>query len=879
MSSPQVVALVYQIKSALPQCGSVGEATNMVRGYNEPLLGSPLPDDIEMALLEASQCVENSLKPIEVLQKHSIFEPQDKWYTGPSESDRHWPSLWSYIAHSKDWGEDTANDIGGESDEVVSLLADPNRMDFQYRGLVVGYVQSGKTANMTAVIAKAVDTGYNMVVVLAGLTNKLRKQTQSRMQTDLVNRHPGAWLLWTSEEDGGDFRMPKGKSFIPPSGNNLVQLCVLKKNVSPLKHFIQTLDKTPSAILRDLRVLIIDDECDSASVNAASNELNITAINENIRQIIKKFPAVSYVGYTATPFANVLINPYPDNTELDDLYPRNFITSLQCPANYFGTERLFGKEPSDVNNPTPEEEGLDMIRAIPESNILLLQPGTRAAKDTFYPEMPKSLEDAILYFLAACAARRYRGQLDEHMTMLVHTSVYTILHDRVSALISGWLEINGPDLRGGHGEVFDRMHELWQFESERLPEDITKESRVHFKSLSEQLGTVLDKIDTPVENGFSANRIDYDGDAKTYIVVGGTVLARGLTLEGLMVSYFLRTTSQYDTLLQMGRWFGYRRGYEDFPRIWMTKELEASFRMLATVEEEIRSDISEYSERNVSPMAFAVRIRSIPGMAITAASKRRHASICDVSYSGNHRQTLRFYHDKPDIVSANWQAGADLLSSSERLGLNSGLDDKVLYRGVPVTLVRKFLHTYSLHPDHKELSAEFLIKYIDDVQGGLPMWNVGLYQPGNGVHSGRNLGVVDDVRLTNRAKLSSGTADMADIKALMSKKDVVFDCDDNPPADVQDKWDRLKTWRREQIGDIPMLLLYAINKDSTPARPSKLRAELGACDHLLAFGIVFPGSEQGGGGYVSVSLDPPSGDDLESLDEEIDQRVGAGDVL
>ena len=877
MTETQIEALISQIKNVLPQCDNVEEAADrVVRDLQD--LGA-FQENMVGWIEQAKARIVEGLQPLEVLQKHSILEPHSPWYTGCGAGARHWPALRGYISETKGWGEETAKKIDISSDEVVSLLADPNNHEFQHRGLVVGYVQSGKTANMTAVIAKAIDEGYNMIIVLAGLTNKLRQQTQRRMETDLVNRYPDDWLQWTNSEDDGDFRMPKNRAFIMPTDRQK-QLCVLKKNVSPLRDFIETLELTPAATLRKLRVLLIDDECDSASVNAASNELDMTAINERIRRIIRLIPAVTYVGYSATPFANVLISPYPpQNTELDDLYPRDFITSLERPDGYFGTEQLFGRDPIDADDVQVDEEGLDMIREVPIEELPYLQPARRGEKDEFHPQMTPSLEDAVLYFLAACAARIARGDGNAHMTMLVHTSIYTILHERLSALIAGWLEIHDYELRTATGEMGKRLRLVWEREFHRLPAEVTEEEPISFDQLAGLIGDVLERKETPVENSLAENRLDYENGPKIYIVVGGTVLSRGLTLEGLMVSYFLRTTTQYDTLLQMGRWFGYRPRYEDLPRIWMTAELHTSFRMLALVEAEIRADIKELSDRGVTPMAFAVRVRTIPGMAITAASKMRHARVCDISYSGQHVQTIRFYHKDQGIVSANWQAGGELLSSAERLGSRANIDGKVLFSGVPVTLIRRFLQSYYVHKDHRELSGELLLKYIDEVREVFPAWNIGLYQPRAGSQSEKSLGVIGHCRLTNRAMLDDQKPHMADIKALMSRRDVAFDCANSVPPEIASDWSLLKKWRQEQIGAVPLLILYAIDRDSRPQRPSRTRTSLDAVGDILGFGIVFPGSDAGAGGYVCVNLEAPSGDEIESLDDEINERLEAGDVI
>lgn len=873
MLGQQANAFLERIEQQLPYSKDLDEAVQRVKKNLEDIIGD-FSHELEAALLEAKEYFIAERKPIEILQKRSILEPHIQWYLANKPTDKQWPALKNFIAESKGWGHETANNIGESADEVVSLLANPKQNTFQYRGLVVGYVQSGKTANMTAVIAKAIDAGYNFVLILAGLTNKLRQQTQRRMESDLIARHPGTWFRWTNSEDNGDFRKPQGGQFAPHHG--LVQLSVLKKNVSPLKQFLKTVENTPPTVLNDFRVLILDDECDSASVNAASREFDITAINDLIRRIISRIPAVSYVGYTATPFANVLINPYAVNNQIEDLYPRNFITTLDKPIGYFGTEELFGSEPKDADDIQPGEEGLNMIRNIPYDELEDLRTPTRSEKDTFYPKVTMSLQDALLYFIGSCAARYARDQQNEHMTMLVHTSVYAILHDRMSTAIETWLNKYKRQLINKDGQLYERLRELWEEELEMLPDGITSDRKIGFDEMSGYLSDVLSKIDTPVENADSDNRLDYNSDeAKIYIVVGGTVLARGLTLEGLMVSYFLRTTSQYDTLLQMGRWFGFRQGYEDLPRIWMTDELKISFRRLATVETEIRHEIRAYSQRKVSPMDFAVRIRSFPGMAITAASKMRHAITCNISFSGQHRQTIRFSHKDTSLLQDNWNAAAELLTYAKDHGETYQID-KVLFNDVPTNLIRRFFQKYKVHSDHKELSAELLIDYITKMEDVFENWNVGLFQPGNGECADRSLGPVDSPRLVNRAAIDDKNPDSADIKALMSTRDIIFDCVQPLPTNIEQSWAKLKEERQKQLGAVPLLLLYVINKESRAKSTSKNRVDLDAEEHILGFGIVFPKTNSSDGDYISVDLDEPSADEIESLDEEIDEQMGLG---
>ena len=359
--------------------------------------------------------------------------------------------------------------------------------------------------------------------------------------------------------------------------------------------------------------------------------------------------------------------------------------------------------------------------------------------------------------------------------------------------------------------------------------------------------------------------------------MGGSILARGLTLEGLMVSYFLRTASQYDTLLQMGRWFGYRARYEDLPRIWMPDELKLRFRALAGVEQEIRDEIDQYRRQSLTPMQIAVKIRAIPGMAVTAANRMRAARRCAVSYWGTHRQTFRFSHRDEELLRRNWAAGAELVGDAEARGLRdlaAEAHGRRLWRDVPRSLIRRFLGTYSVHPTHADLSRELLLPFLAQEDKRLYRWNVGIVEAGGGSESLEPLGAAQSVRMVNRARLAD-SGSFADIKALMSKRDVLFDCDDVAPEG--ERWEQLKEARLQSEGQIPLLLLYPIDRASSVQRESKVRNDLNAKFDVLGYGMIFPGSITEGGDFVSVELRTPSADEIEAIAaEEAAQAEAAG---
>ena len=875
MPGPQVHQLVRNISQALPRAKDLDAAIDEVR-HGLDTLNPGLSETLSAEFAEARELVERQFEKIEILHNYSVLRSRPQWYFGPNPSDLHWPAVREFLLTAKGWPENDVRGIDEASNEVVSLMGNPIERQFSCRGLVVGHVQSGKTANMTAVAAKALDAGYNTVIVLAGLTNKLRYQTQLRLFHDLVNRNPLNWQVLTPNEMDRDFRAPPQGGFL--SHVDKAQLAVIKKNVSPLRQLRIAVDRTLPAVRSQLRILVIDDECDQASINSARGELDMTAINRRIRDLLSLLPAVTYVGYTATPFANVLINPYRvEGQELDDLYPRDFVTALPRPDTYFGTERLFGATPSDPDDIQPDEEGLDMIRDVPNEEEALLQPQSRQERYAFQPSMANSLKTAILYFLASCAARHARGDGAKHMTMLVHTSAYVVAHQRVAALIHGWVDVNRKKIVDPESNLGQRIREVWIDELARIPENITDAPAVPVDQIFEHLGTVLERIEFPVENGASDDRIDYTGKPRTYIVVGGSILARGLTLEGLTVSYFLRATNQYDTLLQMGRWFGYRPRYEDLPRIWMPEQLRLSFRALATVEQEIRDEIEQYRRQKLTPMDIAVRIRAIPGMAITGANRMRAARTCAVSYWGTHRQTFRFNHREEELLRRNWTAAAELVSRAEALGLrdmNAEAEGRKLWREVPRSSIQWFFEAYSVHATHADLASEMLFAFLAQNDSRLNTWNVGIVEPGRGPVSAEPLGAAATVRMVNRARLT-GSNSYADIKALMSKRDLLFDCREDDPTGTG--WDELKAARIGAIGEVPLLLLYPIDRASRPMRESKVRATLDAAFDVIGYGIVFPGSVTEGGNFVSVQLKLFSAEEIDDIaEEEAEQAEAAG---
>lgn len=840
----------------------------------------------------AAQNLKSKLQSIDHLTRvNAVRTRRQPWYSGPAEHSPNWNAYRNFLIE-KGW-EGALPSIDESSTQVVSLLYNPGTPEFESRGLVLGYVQSGKTANMTAVIAKAADAGYRVVIILTGMIEKLRKQTQERIETDLTQQENALkWHHWTTRD--ADFNIhPTNPGFqFDQSQRNIF---VIKKQKDVLERIVEKLKNTENITKNRIPVLIIDDECDQASVNASGRDDEVTTLNRLIREIMEQFPRHCYVGYTATPFANVLIDPAVKPSEPLDLYPKDFIYTLPKPDNYFGAEKLFGRDLLDAEEKPADDEELDVIRIIPEEEIS----GLTVKKDDTNFELTDSAKEALDYFLIAVALRDRRGQKDKHSTMLYHTShlrsVHRMIADEVKKLL-----INRRDLlKKGSPSYLKRLEEIYIREQAKVPSSLYGYDEPEFGALFPGIRAAAEAADVVVVNSESDDVLDYkskDGQlGKRYIAVGGNVISRGLTLEGLISSFFMRTSKQYDTLMQMGRWFGYRHGYEDLPRVWMTGEMEDIFYRLATVEADIREKIRVYEqeEPDITPLDVAVKIRQIPGLAVTARNKMRSARKCSFSFAGEHRQTTRFSHKNETILKANWDAAESLVTAALESSKLENSDRGILVRKVTRSLVESFLHAYSIHPTHADLvdhktGANHLLSYIskrkEKSPANLREWNVGIVQPRGEKGTVRtSIPGIESLKLISRSMFQELVNGDADIKALMSRSDITVDMDGYSAGNSS--WEAIKSNRKKYGADCPLLLLYPIDKDSAPEQRSvkgsgkkidSKRLPLSAKSHVMGIGILFPKATDGeeeASHYIEVVL--PDVEEPDEGDEEEIEEVSA----
>ena len=679
----------------------------------------------------------NQVRQILEQEENIILEParilvanrqHDEWLRQKDRSSwYYWPRLREYLLGIKNRTEPSIRSLDETTDRILGQLAEPSSGQFDIRGLVVGYVQSGKTANYTALIAKAADIGYRLIIILAGIDNGLRRQTQIRLNKELVGypdnrlnsvRYPPSGKIWhqfTNEEFDGDFQ----PGFANPAALQGTQpvLLVIKKNGTVLRRLHRYLDSAPEEARRTLPVLIIDDEADQASIDTRGTYIaegepipedyeEPSVINGLIRDLVNKFSKKAYVGYTATPFANVLI-PHDtyDPTRKNDLYPKDFIVDLPKPSGYFGAEELFGRFDTDT---AEDLEGLDVIRGVPDQDMEDLRQGF----------LPATLEMSMIDFVLAGSCRMYRENGSFPATMLIHGShlirpqleLEKLVSKRYSELKDEWRYQRNQGIR-------ERMRERWDLEFRPRVKLLEAMPDIPFDAIEKYIGPFFESVFVRVINSSRPGQIlDYERepDLKA-IAIGGNRLSRGLTLEGLLMSYFVRSPATYDTLMQMGRWFGFRGGYEDVTRIYMPLELAGWFRDLALVEHELRQDIHIYEIENLTPMQIGTKILQHPSMLVTSRLKQRYAQSITIeqSYSNRSMETIRFPFDRMDDLALLLKNNlATTKSFLQELGSPEWDNQGAVWSNISPEQVLDFLRTYQIDREVRNISLPLVCDYI-----------------------------------------------------------------------------------------------------------------------------------------------------------------------
>ena len=734
-----------------------------------------VPIELQEAVRAAWEADRITLAPPSVLSGARRVE----WYSSyDPAAGYYWPRLRTWLVESKGRTESSIEALDVASDEVLSRLSDPRPSSAitqcDDRGLVLGYIQSGKTANFTAVIAKAFDAGYRIVIVLSGLHNSLRRQTQLRLEDELglVPNTSDRSTVGTPDNGREIIRMTRpdiAGDFQPGSADpNLLSgtvplIFVVKKNASVLRRLDGWLNDGPQILFP---VLVIDDEADQASINTGSNrpfqedaptdsddlleeydllgadvedsdeaaaldasqlaqEVDPSIINGLIRGLLGRFPRSSYVGYTATPFANVLIDHEGVDREVwRDLYPRDFIISLPQPNGYVGPEVLFGRESLGDEAGEPRT-GLDVVTTVSPTDAMTLAPGRSAPAPN---ALPASLYSAILDFFLGMAARDVRLGSAEAGAMLIHGSSTAAHQAAIADLVREHVAVLRQRWRYNIAEAEPSFAQRWatEFESRNRdgmpPLPTFDEVRVALSEIF-RVG-----VPTILMNHLSDDELDYERDpALRAIVVGGNKLSRGLTIEGLMVSYYVRSVNTYDTLLQMGRWFGFRADYVDLTRLFTTADLQRRFKDLATAEEDLRREIKLYEALGKSPVDFGPKIRSHPSMLVTARNRMGAGRVFRLDLSATLIQTILFDFHNDTWLSDNVRRVSGFLTS---LGLPTVRDPRLYWEGVDWRLIASLMSgpdAYQLHPESTRSMAQ-MWSYVESKinQGELTTWRVGV---------------------------------------------------------------------------------------------------------------------------------------------------------
>ena len=705
------------------------------------------------------------------------------WFN-PSTNDgllRHvewhfWCHYRDYLSSGKGWPKGIVESIDRDSNAVLSRLEDPERQgDWDRRGMVMGNVQSGKTANYTALICKAVDAGYRLIVVLAGVHNSLRSQTQYRLNEEVLgydmdkvqefrgqaasigvramfHDHRIAQTL-TSSNESGDFKktIADQAGIIPTSSGSPI-IMVIKKHVSILKNLIDWAtsivgepDDSGRRIVKDVPLLVIDDECDYASVNTGrivldenghvDKDCDPAKTNRRIRELLNAFRKSAYVGYTATPFANIFIHHDLKHARYgEDLFPRNFIISLPQPTNYVGAERIFGLK-GHATAGIDEQDPSSLVHYIEDSENFI---PPRHSKELQVDGLPDSLKEAIRAFILACAVRKLRECSLPHNSMLIHVTRFTMvqlqIRNHVERSLRGYM-----DRIRSRSDPLDDFRILWEMDFVPVMKSMAGEIGVschRWEDVVPHLYPIVRRIRVCLINGTSSDTIAYresemltrqrirqggevpwEERGEHIIAIGGDKLSRGLTLDGLSVSYYLRASRMYDTLMQMGRWFGYRDGYLDVCRIFTTSELAEWYSFIASASVELHQELEYMALINQEPKEFGLKVLDHPGqLAITSAGKRRNAEDLNLSYSGRISETVVF-----DLRNSanNLKALARLLKDVELEG-NPGLKAReglLHWSGIRPETIVSYLHKYRTHEGAaRVVDPKKIAKFIEEQQ-------------------------------------------------------------------------------------------------------------------------------------------------------------------
>lgn len=671
------------------------------------------------------------------------------------------------LLFERNWAPNVIANLDAQTDRLVELMGDPT-VDGEWgrRGLAIGEVQSGKTATYVGVLNKAIDYGYNLIVIIGGHTEDLRRQTQQRVDSDLlgfdsaftedhIDATQAKRLVGVGLIDGtthtnvltttnSDFNSAAKRTSRVAIGGAVPTVFVVKKNAAVLRNLANYLKQQHASGRLSVPLVVIDDEADWASINTRGED-DVAAVNGAIRELLNSATRSSYMAITATPFANVLI----DDANEDDLFPRHYIQALESPSNYSGISRYFG------DGESPGEHAHALIDDVADCVAMLPYSHKRTHLVT---ELPESLHDAIATFLVGVGVRRLRGDGSSPAAMMVNVSrfndIQTRIHGLTQAAVLDLLDAAAAEFAmPSGGDMSPATHRLMRmYEREYSHVEFT------WQQIRAELIDVLRDVRIELVNGRTTNErarrrsemsaaAREEEDRLPTIYVGGNVLARGLTLNGLQVSYFVRRAGAADTLLQMGRWFGYRPRYEDLVRIWIDSDVVDLFGYVAEISDDLRRSMREMNAMKLTPEHFGIKIRRHPEtFMVTAASKQRAGEFYDgkVLVHGHKFESVALPPEW-DARARNRAALRALVTEAEEVThyetTASEHSGHMIWRGVPRGAVERFFLAFRGHDSdpyfglgNPTATVPQIAQYLGEAVNGAA-WDVVLVNGSGGSHA------------------------------------------------------------------------------------------------------------------------------------------------
>lgn len=764
-----------------------------------------------------------------------------------------WDAHKNWLIENELLPESAIEETEKSTKRIAALLSNPE-LEKLY-GLVVGYVQSGKTGHFSGLMARAADDGITFVIVLSGILNDLRNQTQVRLMKDLIGDHHNLlthvstistdgrknWEILTTLEN--DVKAVTREE-IPIRMNNALEenrilVAVVKKNVTVLEHLLNGIKAAGPDLCDKHRVLIIDDEADHATVNTGGDgdlemsdpeldhddeDLNDTSetdpsrTNQIVRRIIRAFSRSAYIGYTATPFANVLIDEkLEDEVYGKSLYPRDFIVCMKEPDAYLGPKKFFA-DPDFPDEDSPFTV-IHSNQSADEVHSMDIEPN-----EEIESQIPMCLQDAVMDFILTGIARHLRRQkgkkMNPHHSMLVHITRLNEDQDTYTSvlkeLVDQWKQKSSMTF--GDGDEFrSRLEKRWknQFQSKNP----TVESWIDIEDellKDEDEDGWIHTVEVRMINSISEKDLDYSKhpEGLNVIAIGGNKLSRGLTLEGLCVSFYLRETKLYDSLMQMGRWFGYRHGYEELVRVHTSEKLLLWFEWLVKVEQAVRSDIARYAVLGRSPRDLAVRIPLHNDLRPTARNKMQAAIITISDYSNQTVQSIHLPLDKTSQIEENFSKSASFIN---KLGTHDSDNNNrtLCWENVDHDSVADFIESLQLPgPPYATFDTLGLARYIRDNRNELPKFIV--------AHGGSKWDNLRQVTGTE-PKLNS----VLDIKPRWVSRSQRSLADGTPSNDVRAVSDPQDFKNLDLVdSNAPAMIIYYIAPGSQPRKGAENRIEI-----------------------------------------------------